>query len=98
MPQQLEPKCDQRHIPFPLDLSSHINLMPEILPTPPVTNIRKWIFVSIVCGIIFIIFALIVFMSGSGKTAAGKGFNPVSKEVSIWTFGMDSKTLTALNA
>lgn len=59
--------------------------MTEILPTTPETNIRKWIFVGIVCAVIFVVFALIVFMSGAGKTSAGKGFNPSSKEVSIWT-------------
>ena len=71
--------------------------MSETLPTAPETNIRKWVFVGIVCGIIFVIFALIVFMSGTGKTPAGKGFNPVSKEISVWTVGLDSKTFTALN-
>jgi hypothetical protein len=59
--------------------------MSETLPTTPETNIRKWIFVGIVCGIIFLILALIVFISGAGKTSAGKGFNPVSKVVSVWT-------------
>ena len=72
--------------------------MSDTFPTAPETNIRKWIFVGIVCGIIFIIFAVIVFMSGAGKTSAGKGFNPVSKEVSLWTVGMDPKVFTALNA
>jgi len=72
--------------------------MSDILPTAPETNIRKWIFVGIVCGIIFVIFALIVFMSGAGKPTAGKGFNPVNKEVSIWTVGMDSKTFAELKS
>jgi len=46
--------------------------MSDILPTTPETNIRKWIFVGIVCAILFVIFAVIVFMSGAGKTTAGK--------------------------
>lgn len=72
--------------------------MPEILPIVPVTNIRKWIFVGGLCAIIFIVVAFFVFMSGSaGKTAAGKGFSPTSKQVNIWTVGMDTKTFVDLN-
>lgn len=73
--------------------------MPEILPTAPVTNIRKWIFVGGLCGILFIVVAFFIFMSGAGgsKTAAGKGFNPTSKQVTLWTVGMDTKTFVDLN-
>ncbi len=73
--------------------------MSEILPPAPETNIRKWIFVGIVCGILFLIIAFFVFMSGAGgKTSAGKGFNPTHKEVVLWTVGMDAKVFKDLNA
>jgi|GEM_PF-2692240 len=37
--------------------------MAEILPTTPETNIRKWIFIGIVMGILFIVVAFFVFMA-----------------------------------
>lgn len=73
--------------------------MPEIPSTTPETNIRKWIFLGVIFGIIFIIIAFFVFMSGAGsKTSAGKGFNPANKEVVLWTVGMDTKVFKDINA
>ncbi len=72
--------------------------MPDILPTPPEPNKRKLVFVGIVIGLIFVVAAFFVFMSGGGaKTAAGKGFNPESKQVTLWTVGMDGKLGADLN-
>jgi ABC-type glycerol-3-phosphate transport system substrate-binding protein len=68
------------------------------LPQIPETNIRKWIFIGGVFAIFFIIAAFFVFMSwGGGNTPAGKGFDPDSKQVSIWTVGLDSKIIADLN-
>lgn len=44
-----------------------------LLPQTPETNIRKWIFIGVVFGVLFVIVAFFVFMSGGGsKTVAGK--------------------------
>lgn len=73
--------------------------MSEILPTMPDTNIRKWIFVGAVCGILFIIVAFFVFMSRGGvKSAAGKNFSPEKQQILIWTVGMNQKVFSDLNA
>lgn len=72
--------------------------MSDTLPTIPETNIRKWIFIGIVTGILFIIVAFFTFMSsGGGKTLAGKGFDPESKQITLWTVGMDPKIFMNLN-
>ena len=71
--------------------------MSDVFPQTPETHIRKWIFIGAVLGVIFLILAFFVFMSGGGTTSAGKGFNPESKQVTLWTVGMDSKLAADLN-
>ncbi len=74
--------------------------MSDILPPIPSAepNKRKLIFIGIISALLFVIVAFFVFMSGwAGKTAAGKGFDPVSKQVTLWTVGLDTKIFVDLN-
>lgn len=69
-----------------------------ILPQTPTTNIRKWIFIITILIILFGIIAFFVFMSGrGGKTSAGKGFNPDTNQVLLWTVGLDKDIISDLN-
>lgn len=72
-----------------------VDISPLHTPEP---NKRKLVFVGIVGAVLFVVVAFFIFMSsGAGKTAAGKGFDPKSTQVTLWTVGMDEKILTDLN-
>ncbi|MCB9806998.1 extracellular solute-binding protein [Candidatus Peribacteria bacterium] len=64
------------------------------LPTP---NKRKIIFVAIIAACLALILIGVLMLSGVGKKSAGKGFNPETKEVVIWTVNMPSTLFEALN-
>ncbi len=67
------------------------------LPQTPDTNIRKWIFIGVVCSIFFVIVAFFVFMSKGNTSAAGKNFAPEEKQVVVWTAGIDPKIFSDLS-
>ncbi len=69
--------------------------MTDILPPSPTK--RKIIFVSIVSLCLLIVLSIIVFLSRSSQSEGGKGFNPKTKEVVIWTVNMPSTLFETLN-
>jgi len=64
------------------------------LPTP---SKRKVVFATVVVVVILLIFIAILMVSGAGKKETGKGFEPKTKEVVIWSVNMPSSLFEELN-
>ena len=64
------------------------------LPTP---SKRKVVFATTVVVVVLIIFIIILMVSGAGKKETGKGFDPKTKEVVIWSVNMPSTLFEELN-
>lgn len=66
------------------------------LPLPPEPNRRKLIFVGIIMLVLFVIVGAFVYISQSSGGEGGDGFNPKTKEVVIWTVGMEPAIFESL--
>jgi len=70
--------------------------MSDTLPLPS-PNRRKLIFVSILFVCFLILLGGFLALSGATKSSNGKGFQPKTKEVVIWSVNMPSTLFETLN-
>lgn len=69
--------------------------MPDSLPLPSPSK-RKLIFVGIIFVCFLIVLAIFLMLSGATKSDTGKGFQPKTKEVMIWSVNMSPTLFEAL--